>query len=133
MKKSPRTWNRRDFIVAPNGLYTVLKSAGWFATWRLPRGFRYVVPQSKRNASSSAHRDPVAAFPSERTFTQTQKAPGHSNSQEAPILSQSVIPSARDHRPLRLMFIVLAATAITAISLWWLWWMSHAPCYWYCS
>ena len=133
MKKSPRTWNRRDFIVAPNGLYTVLKSAGWFAAWRLPGGFRYLVPQSKGTASPKTHENPPAVYPTERTFARGQKDPGHADSQEMAMLSQGVIPSTRDRRPLRLVFIVLAAAAITAIVLWWMWRMINAPCYYYCG
>jgi hypothetical protein len=133
MKKSPRTWNRRDFNVVPNGLYTILKSAGWFAAWRLPGGFRYLVPQPKGTASPQAHENPPAVFPSERTFAREQKAQSHADSQKMAILSQGVMPSTRDHRPLRLVFIVLAATAITAILLWWLWWMKNSACYWYCG
>lgn len=34
-------WNRREFTVAPNGYFNVLKANGWFAAFRLPVGFRY--------------------------------------------------------------------------------------------
>jgi hypothetical protein len=122
MKKSPRTWNRRNQIVASNGLYTVLKSAGWFAAWRLPAGFRYLVPQPKATAP-----------PPKSTFVPGQKARYHADSPETTVLSQSMIPSTREHRPLRLVFIVLAATAITAILLWWLWRMKNSACYYYCG
>ena len=125
MKKSPHTWNRRDFDVAPNGFYTILKSSGWFAAWRLPAGFRYFAAQPKKTAAPRAQNVPAAAL--------QQKPLDHADSQETAILSQSMIPSTRDRRPLRLAFIVLASTAITAILLWWLWWMKNSPCYYYCG
>jgi hypothetical protein len=127
MKKSPRIWNRRGFTIAPNGFFTVLKSTGSFAAWRLPGGFRYLAGQLRKTAAPRAQNIQAAAL--------RHQTPGNSDSQETAtaILSQSVIPSTRHDRPLRLVFIVLAATAITAISLWYLWWMSHAPCYWYCA
>lgn len=125
MKKSPRTWNRRGFTVAPNGFYTVLKSTGWFAAWRLPGGFRYLAGQLKKPAAPRVQSVSAAA--------PRLKTPGNADRQETNVLSQSMIPSTRDHRPLRFMFIVLAATAITAILLWWLWWMKNSACYWYCG
>jgi hypothetical protein len=125
MKKSPRTWNRRDFNVAPNGLYTVLKSAGWFAAWRLPAGFRYRVPQPKATASPQARENSAATF--------ARKTWGRGDRQETAILSQSMMPTTRDPRPLRLVLIVLAATAIAVICLWWFWRMTHAGCYYYCQ
>jgi hypothetical protein len=125
MKKSPRIWNRRGFTVAPNGFFNVLKSTGSFAAWRLPGGFRYLAGQLKKPAAPRVQNVPAEA--------PRQKAAGNADSQEAAILTQSMIPSTRDHRPLRLLFIVLAATAITAILLWWLWWMKNSSCYWYCG
>jgi hypothetical protein len=122
MKKSPRSWNRREFSVTPNGLFTILKPTGWFATARLPGGFRYLVGQSKRTASLQAHENstenPTAAFPPKSTFGPEQKAIDHADSQETAILSQSMIPSTHDHRLMRLALIVLAATAITWLFLW---------------
>ncbi len=38
-----RTWNRREFTVASNGDFFILRPAGWFAAVRLPGGFRYLV------------------------------------------------------------------------------------------
>ncbi len=39
-------WNRRGSEVTPNGFFTVLKSTGWFPTFRLPGGFRYLTRES---------------------------------------------------------------------------------------
>jgi hypothetical protein len=125
MKKSPRTWNRRDFNVVPNGLYTVLKSAGWFSAWRLPAGFRYRAGQLKKPAAPQVHDVPAATF--------ALKTWGRADRQQTAILSQSIVPSTRDRRPLRLAIIVLAATAIAVICLWWFWRMTHAGCYYYCN
>jgi len=125
MKKSPRTWNRRGFTVTPNGFFNVLKSTGSFAAWRLPGGFRYLAGQLKKTAAPQMPEDAPTA-PRRKTL-------GNADHQETAILSQSLIPGTRDHRPLRFLFIVLAATAITAIFLWWLWWMKNSSCYWYCN
>jgi len=42
----PGSWNRRGFDVTPNGFFTVLRSSGWFPTFRLPGGFRYLIGES---------------------------------------------------------------------------------------
>jgi len=44
--KSPTSWNRRGSAVTSNGYFTVLKSSGWFPTFRLPDGFRYATGKS---------------------------------------------------------------------------------------
>ncbi len=44
MKSS--SWNRRGSAVTSNGYFTVLKSTGWFPTFRLPDGFRYATGKS---------------------------------------------------------------------------------------
>ena len=36
-------WNRRGSAVTANGFFTVLKSTGWFPTFRLPDGYRYLI------------------------------------------------------------------------------------------
>ena len=41
--KGPSSWNRRGSAVTANGYFTVLKSTGWFPTFRLPDGFRYLI------------------------------------------------------------------------------------------
>jgi hypothetical protein len=115
--KGSRTWNRRDFAVTANGFFTILKPTGWFATVRLPGGFRYLVGQSKGIASPQAHESPTAAPPSDSTSVPGRKAPDHADSQETAMLSQSMIPGTH-HRPMRLALIVLAATAIASIFLW---------------
>lgn len=49
--KTSSSWNRRRSEVAPNGYFTVLKSGGWFPTFRLPEGFRYLTGKSVINPS----------------------------------------------------------------------------------
>ena len=44
--KSPSSWNRRGSAVTPNGYFTVLRSTGWFPTFRLPDGYRYATGKS---------------------------------------------------------------------------------------
>ncbi|MGP8271599.1 MAG: hypothetical protein ACLQLH_16165 [Terracidiphilus sp.] len=125
----PRTWNRREFDVAPNGYFTILKATGWFSAVRLPGGFRYLVRLPKwtapQQAQENSTENPTAAPSPESTFEPVQKAPGHADSQETAILSQSMIPGPQDHKLMRLVLIVLAATAVTSIVLWWLWWIGH--------
>ncbi len=41
--RGPSSWNRRVSAVTANGYFTVLKSTGWFPTFRLPDGFRYLI------------------------------------------------------------------------------------------
>jgi hypothetical protein len=120
----PRSWNRREFAVTPNGLFSILKPTGWFSTVRLPGGYRYLVGLSKGNASPQAHENPTenpTAPPSPVSISEpVQKALDHADSQEMAILSQRIIPSAYKHRLMRQALIVLAATAITSILLWWI-------------
>jgi hypothetical protein len=44
--KTSGSWNRRGSAVTANGYFTVLKSTGWFPTFRLPDGFRYATGKS---------------------------------------------------------------------------------------
>ena len=44
--KSSSSWNRRGSAVTSNGYFTVLKSSGWFPTFRPPDGFRYATGKS---------------------------------------------------------------------------------------
>ena len=44
--KSPTSWNRRGSAVTANGFFTVLRSTGWFPTFRLPDGYRYATGKS---------------------------------------------------------------------------------------
>ncbi len=122
--KSPRSWNRREFAVTPNGFFTILKPTGWFSTVPLPGGFRYLVGQSKGTASPQAHENstenPTTAPPPESTSVPEQMALDHADSQETAIPLQIMKPSTPDHRLLRPALVVLAATAITSILLWWI-------------
>jgi hypothetical protein len=80
---------------------------------RLPEVSRYLADQPKGTASTQADKNsaenPAAAQP-------TQSGPNHAGSQEAAILSRSMVPSTHDRR---VMLIVLAVTAITLILLCW--------------
>jgi hypothetical protein len=116
----PRTWNRREFDVTPNGYFTVLKSTGWFSAVRLPGGFRYLVGLSKGTAYSQALENPTASPPPELISVPVQKSLDHSGSLETAILSQSMIPSTQDHSLMRPVLIALAAIAISWILLWWI-------------
>jgi hypothetical protein len=40
------SWNRRGSAVTANGFFTVLRSTGWFPTFRLPDGYRYATGKS---------------------------------------------------------------------------------------
>jgi hypothetical protein len=125
--KGSRTWNRRDFFVAPNGLFSILRPAGWFSAVRLPGGFRYRVGQSKGATSPQAHEkpteNPTAAPTHESTFVPEQRALDYADSQGTAIPSQIRKLSTHDQRLMRPALIVLAATAITSILLGWLWWI----------
>jgi len=122
--KSPRSWNRREFAVTPNGFFTILKPTGWFSAVPLPGGFRYFVGQSKGTASPQAHENPTenptTAPPPESTSVPERKALDHADSQETAIPLQIVMPSTHDHHLMRPALIVLAATAITSILLCWI-------------
>ena len=118
--KSPRYWNRREFAVTPNGLFTILKPTGWFSAVPLPGGFRYLIGQPKGIASPQAQENLAAAPPPESTSMPEQKSLDYADNQETAMLSQSMIPGTHDHRLFRPALIVLAATAITWIFLWWI-------------
>jgi len=118
--KDPRTWNRREFSVTPNGLFTILRPTGWFSTLRLPGGFRYRVGLSEESEFPWAYEDPTAVTPPESTFMPRQKALGHADSQQTAILSQTMQMSTHDNHLLRTTLIILAAAAITLTMLWWL-------------
>jgi len=96
--KNPRTWNRRDFSVTPNGYFNILKPDGWFSAVPLPGGFRYLSGQPKGPASE-------------------QQAPAPAGSQQSTIRLQT-IESSMPLGLLRPALIVLAATALTWILLW---------------
>lgn len=103
--KNPRTWNRRDFNVTPNGYFTVLKPAGWFAASRLPGGFRYLVGQAGAKVSPR----PASAA---RQIT--------SGGSETTLRLEVMEPIAHDHPLMRPALIVVTAVAITSFLLWWI-------------
>lgn len=47
---SLRSWNRREFNVAPNGFFTVLRATRWFPTWRPKGNLRYPFGKSQMPA-----------------------------------------------------------------------------------
>jgi hypothetical protein len=119
--KGSRTWNRREFAVTANGFFTILKPTGWFATIRLPGGFRYLLGQSKGTASSQARENPPEnppAAPPAEPASVPEKYLDQADSQQTAILSQSMILGTDNHHPMRPALIVLAATAIPLIFLW---------------
>jgi hypothetical protein len=102
MKKGSRSWNRRDFNVAVNGYFTILKPAGWFSAARLPGTFRYLTGQTRQKKSEPDHLA-RAAYGRQTTM-------------------QYAIIDSGYHAPglVRSAFIVFAAAALTSILLWWI-------------
>ena len=98
---SPRSWNRREFTVAPNGFFTILKPTGWFSALPLPGGFRYLKGKSKRAVSPPAYENPAG---------------GHAAAMPLQFTSLS---TPHPHL-MRLAAIVVAAAAITFGLLWWI-------------
>jgi len=101
---NPRTWNRREFSVTPAGMFTVLRSNGWFSALRLPGGFRYLIR-------------PPRPAPVEKM------APDHAGRQEVTlqVLNRDVL----DHHPIQWLLAVLAAAGITWALLWWMLFRPH--------
>src|SRR5271157_4146239 len=116
---NPRTWNRREFSVTPNGYFTVLRPTGWFSTVRLPGGFRYQVGLSEPTEFTQAQENPTGALSLESTSVPEQKTLVHADNQETAILSQSMISSTHDHHLMRTVLIVLAAIVLSYLILWW--------------
>jgi hypothetical protein len=108
---SPRSWNRREFSVTPNGYFTILRPSGWFSAARLPEGFRYRMGLSEETEFSHVHEDPTVAPPPEQKVL-------NAVSQETAILSQTMKMSTHDYHLVRIALIILAATAITWMILW---------------
>lgn len=114
--KDPRTWNRREFSVTPNGYFTVLKPTGWFSAVPLTGGFRYQLGLPKGATFPQAHENPAAAPAS--ASVPGQMAPGHAGSQQTTIRLQTIESTMPDRRLMRPALIVLVATALTWILLW---------------
>jgi hypothetical protein len=103
MKKGLRSWNRRDFNVAVNGYFTVLKPTGWFSAARLPGTFRYLTGQTRQKKSGP-----------------DQKLLPHAYGQQT-TMQYAIIDSGNDAPRLgRSAFIVFASAALTSILLWWI-------------
>ena len=104
---TPRSWNRREFNVAPTGWFTVLKPSGWFSASRLPGGFRYLVGNSKKTVAPHA------------------PAPEHTSLEHAVAL-ENAVPlqilklETREHGIMRSAVVVLGACATAWLLLWWL-------------
>ena|ERR1035438_9784281 len=103
-----RSLDRRNSTIVSTGWFTTLTPKRWFAASRLSGDFSYPVSHSKGAPSP-----------------QTQKGPGHADSLNTAILSQSMNLSTHDHLRMRSVLIVLAAIAMTLFLLWWI--MSSAP------
>jgi len=119
-----RSVNRRGFIVASAGWFTVLKPNTWFPASRLPGNFCSYAGQSKGIESPQAHENPTenptTAPTPEITSVPDQNALDHVASQKTAIPLQIMIPSTHDHRLFRPALIILAAIAITWMFLWWI-------------
>jgi hypothetical protein len=104
---NPRSWNRREFNVAPTGWFTVLKPTGWFSTAaHLPTGFRYPAGSSKRNVAPA-------------TSALESGALGL-NAKQGTILPPQILAPATHDGVVRLLLVVLGACATAWLLLWWL-------------
>ena len=57
--KTLGSWNRRGSAVTANGFFTILKSTGWFPTFRLPDGDRYILsPENPSQIPSASYHRP---------------------------------------------------------------------------
>ena len=102
------SWNRRSSEVTPNGFFTVLKSAGWFPTFHLPGGFRYLVGESgaRRALLVGAAR---------------QQAANQLTGTETAIRLRQIDEDSRGTRGLiRMASLALAGAALTFTLLWWI-------------
>jgi hypothetical protein len=95
--KTPKTWNRREFDVTPNGYFTVLKSSGWFSAARLPAGFRYLAKGAP---------DPISRFPL------------HSEGQATGLPPQILASNSKEPYLKRLALALLGGVAVTWAILW---------------
>ena len=101
---APRSWNRREFDVAPTGWFTVLKPTGWFsATLRLPATSRYLGGQSQKTGAPT-----------------TLASPPLAGRRVAAIPLEILKPSTREHGLMRSALVVLGACATAWLLLWWL-------------
>ena len=99
----PRTWNRREFDVSPNGFFTVLRPSVWFSASRLPGGFRYLLGHNDSN------RSPLSAATAGKITA---------GGQATTLRLEVIEPITHDHPLMRPALIVFTAAAITAFLLW---------------
>ena len=111
--KTSSSWNRRGSAVTSNGFFTVLRSTGWFPTFRVPDGYRYATGKS---VTDPLHPVDVVA----RLAVANPAA-------NAPVLPESTI-AFRQIDPgqvglrawMHTLALALAAAALTFGLLWWL-------------
>jgi hypothetical protein len=108
----PPSWNRRGSAVAPNGFFTVLKSTGWFPTFRLPDGFRYLSGKSAINP----------AYPADVVARRTISRASTESAQIESTIALCQIDSGRVglSTALRIATLALAAFALTFAALMWI-------------
>jgi len=98
-----RFWNRREFNVAPNGYFTVLRPSGWFSASRLPDGFRYSLGALRGNVPR----------PARACIHQAVSSPAN-------LLPPQFALQSREVQWGRLVLIVFAAVLITIALLEWI-------------
>jgi hypothetical protein len=111
--KSPSSWNRRSSAVTPNGYFTVLKSTGWFPTFRLPDGYRYLTGKSVTDPS---HRIGVVA----RLNLSNPAANAQAIAESTLAFSQIDSGRVSLRGVLRIAAMALPAMAVTLAALWWM-------------
>ena len=109
-----RSLDRRNSTLVPTGWFTTLAPKRWFPASRPSGSFRYPVSQSRGVPSPQAHesstRNPTAMPPPESASEPAQKGPGHADSLDTAIFSQSMMSGVQDRQRMRTALIVLAAT-----------------------
>ncbi len=111
--KSPTSWNRRGSAVTSNGYFTVLKSSGWFPTFRLPDGYRY--------ATGKSVTDPLHPVDVVARLAVSDPAASATVLPESTIALRQIDSGRVDLRALlHTVALALAAAALTFALLWWL-------------
>jgi len=113
--KTSGSWNRRGSAVTANGFFTVLRSTGWFPTFRLPDGYRYATGKS---VTDPLHPVDVVARLAVSNPAANAPAPGQTT-----IALQQIDSGQVDLRAL--LHTVLLALAAAALTFGLLWWIMH--------